>query len=56
MIAGISRSAAAAGLALAAWCDFRTVDESAAFGVFCQRFGVPMSNGPTARVVDANEA
>lgn len=49
MIAGVSRSAAAAGLALAAWCDLRIVDDSAVFGVFCQRFGGPMPNGPTVR-------
>ena len=49
MIAGVSRSTAAAGLALAAWYDLRIVDESAVFGVFCQRFGGPMPNGPTIR-------
>ena len=37
----------AGGLELALWCDLRVADETAAFGVFCRRWGVPLIDGAT---------
>jgi len=50
VIAAVHGHAVAAGLALAVWCDLRVVDESAVFGVFCRRFGAPMTNGASVRL------
>ena len=50
VIAAISGYAVAGGLELALWCDLRVVDESATFGVFCRRFGVPLIDGGTVRL------
>jgi len=50
VIAAVEGHAVAAGLALAVWCDMRVASESAAFGVFCRRFGGPMPNGCTVRL------
>jgi enoyl-CoA hydratase len=38
------------GLELALLCDLRVVEESATFGVFCRRFGVPLIDGGTVRL------
>src|SRR5690606_24862039 len=38
------------GLELALWCDLRVADDSAVFGVFCRRFGVPLIDGGTVRL------
>ena len=40
----------AGGLELAAWCDLRVAAESAVFGVFCRRWGVPLIDGGTVRL------
>ena len=37
-------------LELACWCDLRVADESAVFGVFCRRWGVPLADGGTVRL------
>jgi enoyl-CoA hydratase len=37
-------------LELALWCDLRVVEESAIFGVFCRRWGVPLVDGGTVRL------
>lgn len=50
VIAAISGYCVAGGLELAAWCDLRVADESAVFGVFCRRFGVPLIDGGTLRL------
>lgn len=50
VIAAVSGYAVAGGLELAAWCDLRVADESAVFGVFCRRFGVPLIDGGTVRL------
>ena len=50
VIAGISGYAVAGGLELALWCDLRVVDETAIFGVFCRRWGVPLIDGGTVRL------
>jgi len=50
VIAAVTGYAVAGGLELACWCDLRVVDESAVFGVFCRRFGVPLVDGGTQRL------
>jgi enoyl-CoA hydratase len=50
VIAAISGYAVAGGLELALWCDLRVVDDSAVFGVFCRRWGVPLIDGGTVRL------
>lgn len=50
VIAAVAGHAVAGGLGLALWCDIRIVDDSAVFGVFCRRWGVPMSDGTTVRL------
>lgn len=50
IIAAVEGHAVAGGLGLAVWCDLRVVADTAVFGVFCRRFGVPMSDGTTVRL------
>lgn len=50
VIAAVSGYCVAGGLELAAWCDLRVADDSAIFGVFCRRFGVPLIDGGTVRL------
>lgn len=50
VIAAVAGHAVAGGLELALWCDLRVVEESAIFGVFCRRFGVPLIDGGTVRL------
>jgi enoyl-CoA hydratase len=50
VIAAVAGHACAGGLGLALWCDLRVADETAVFGVFSRRFGVPMSDGTTVRL------
>lgn len=50
VIAAISGYCVAGGIELAAWCDLRVADETAVFGVFCRRFGVPLIDGGTVRL------
>ena len=50
VIAAVAGYAVAGGLELACWCDLRVVEESATFGVFCRRFGVPLIDGGTFRL------
>jgi enoyl-CoA hydratase len=50
VIAAVSGHAVAGGLELALWCDLRVADETAIFGVFCRRFGVPLVDGGTVRL------
>merc|ERR1719361_1498987 len=49
-IACISGYAVAGGLELALWCDMRIANNTAKFGVFCRRFGVPLIDGGTIRL------
>jgi enoyl-CoA hydratase len=46
----VSGYCVAGGLELALWCDLRVADETAVFGVFCRRFGVPLIDGGTVRL------
>ena len=50
VIAAVEGHAVAGGLELAAWCDLRVAAESAVFGVFCRRWGVPLIDGGTVRL------
>jgi enoyl-CoA hydratase len=50
VLAAIEGYAVAGGLELALWCDMRVVSESAVFGVFCRRWGVPLIDGGTVRL------
>jgi enoyl-CoA hydratase len=49
-IAAVAGYAVAGGLELACWCDLRIADESAVFGCFERRFGVPLVDGGTQRL------
>jgi enoyl-CoA hydratase len=35
---------------LALWCDIRVMEESAYFGVYCRRWGIPLLDGGTVRL------
>jgi enoyl-CoA hydratase len=50
LIAAVEGHAVAGGLGLALYCDMRIAAETVVFGVFCRRFGVPMSDGTTVRL------
>ena len=50
VIAAIEGYAVAGGLELALWCDLRVAAESAVFGVYCRRWGVPLIDGGTVRL------
>jgi len=50
VIAAVAGFAVAGGLELALWCDLRVVEESAVFGVYCRRWGVPLIDGGTVRL------
>src|SRR5699024_8514903 len=46
----VSGHAVAGGLELSLLADLRVVDETAIFGVFCRRWGVPLIDGGTVRL------
>ena len=50
VIGAIAGHAVAGGLELSLVADFRVVEESAIFGVFCRRWGVPLIDGGTIRL------
>ena len=50
VIAAVSGYAVAGGLELALWCDLRVAEQTATFGVFCRRWGVPLIDGGTIRL------
>lgn len=50
IICGISGFCVSSGLELALMCDLRVMEETAILGFFNRRFGVPMSDGGTARL------
>jgi enoyl-CoA hydratase len=49
-IAAVEGYAVAGGLELALMCDLRVASETAVFGVFCRRWGVPLLDGGTVRL------
>lgn len=50
VIAAVQGYSVAGGFELALWCDLRVMEESATFGVFCRRWGVPLIDGGTVRL------
>ena len=50
VIAAIEGPAVAGGTELALWCDIRIMAETAYFGIFCRRWGVPLIDGGTIRL------
>lgn len=50
VVAAVSGPAVAGGFELALWCDLRVMEESAYFGVYCRRWGVPLIDGGTVRL------
>jgi enoyl-CoA hydratase len=50
VIAAVAGPAVAGGFELALWCDLRIMEESAYFGVYSRRFGVPLIDGGTVRL------
>jgi len=50
VIAAIEGHAVADGMELALWCDLRVMAESATFGIYCRRFGVPLVDLGTIRL------
>jgi enoyl-CoA hydratase len=49
-IAAVEGYAVAGGLELSLFCDLRVAGESAVFGVFCRRWGIPLLDGGTVRL------
>jgi enoyl-CoA hydratase len=49
-IAAVEGHAVAGGLELSLMCDLRVAGETAVFGVFCRRWGVPLLDGGTVRL------
>jgi enoyl-CoA hydratase len=50
VIAAVAGPAVAGGMELALWCDLRVMEESACFGVYSRRWGVPLIDGGTVRL------
>ncbi|WP_255198780.1 crotonase/enoyl-CoA hydratase family protein [Halorarius litoreus] len=49
-IAAVEGHCVAGGLEMALWCDIRVASETAEFGCFERRFGVPLVDGGTQRL------
>jgi enoyl-CoA hydratase len=49
-IAAVEGYAVAGGLELSLMCDLRVAGDTAVFGVFCRRWGVPLIDGGTVRL------
>jgi len=50
VLAAVEGYAVAGGMELALWCDMRIASETAIFGIFCRRWGVPLIDGGTVRL------
>src|SRR6185295_10195560 len=50
VIAAVEGPAVAGGMELAMWADVRIMAETAYMGVYCRRWGVPLSDGGTVRL------
>lgn len=50
VIAAVEGPAVAGGMELALWCDIRVMAETAYFGVYCRRWGIPLLDGGSVRM------
>src|SRR5262249_4691943 len=50
VLVAVEGPAVAGGMELALWCDVRVMAETAYFGVYCRRWGVPLIDGGTVRL------
>lgn len=50
VIAAVEGPAVAGGMELALWADCRVMGQSAYMGVYCRRWGIPLSDGGTVRL------
>ena len=50
VIAAVEGPAVAGGFELALWCDLRVMADTAYFGVYCRRWGIPLLDGGTVRL------
>src|SRR5688572_32620086 len=50
VIGAVAGPAVAGGFELALWCDVCVMEQSAYFGVYCRRWGVPLVDGGTVRL------
>jgi len=50
VIAAVEGPAIAGGMELALWCDCRVLGQSAYFGVYCRRWGIPLIDGGAVRL------
>ena len=50
VIAAVEGPAVAGGMELAMWADVRVMAETAYFGVYCRRWGIPLLDGGTVRL------
>jgi enoyl-CoA hydratase len=50
VIGAVEGYAVAGGLEVVLWCDLRVASETAVFGVYCRRWGVPLVDGGTIRL------
>ncbi|GAB5489754.1 MAG: crotonase/enoyl-CoA hydratase family protein [Parasphingorhabdus sp.] len=50
VIAAVEGPAVAGGMELAMWADIRVMGETAYFGVFCRRWGIPLTDGGAVRL------
>ncbi|MDB5580431.1 MAG: enoyl-CoA hydratase [Bradyrhizobium sp.] len=50
VIAAVEGPAVAGGMELALWCDIRVMADSAYFGIYCRRWGVPLIDGGSVRL------
>jgi len=50
VIAAVEGPAVAGGMELALWADCRVMAEDAYMGVYCRRWGIPLSDGGTVRL------
>lgn len=50
VIAAVEGPAVAGGMELALWCDIRVMADSAYFGVYCRRWGIPLLDGGSVRL------
>lgn len=50
VIAAIEGPAVAGGMELALWADCRVMAAGSYFGVYCRRFGIPLTDGGTVRL------